>query len=60
MAQYHWDGMEYVVDDNEMTEVEDDMYFRGRALGESDSDEDDDDEYDLLVCSESFLAISLC
>jgi hypothetical protein len=50
MAQYHGDGMDYVADDNEMAEVEDDMYFRGRALGETDSDDDDDDEYDPLVC----------
>ncbi|MCI09371.1 WD repeat-containing protein, partial [Trifolium medium] len=48
MAQYHGDGMDYVADDNEMAEVEEDMYFRGRALGESDSDDDDDDEYDPL------------
>lgn len=53
MAQYHGDEMEYVADDNEMVEVEDDMYFRGRAFGETDSDDDDDDEYDLLVCFES-------
>ena len=55
MAQYHGDEMEYVQDDNEMAEVDDDMYFRGgRALGESDTDEDDDDEYDPLVCFQSF------
>ena len=51
MSQYHRDEMEYVADDNEMAEVEDDVYFRGRAFGESDSE--DDDEYEALVCFES-------
>ncbi|XP_015959157.1 uncharacterized WD repeat-containing protein C2A9.03 isoform X2 [Arachis duranensis] len=46
MSHYNRDEMEYVADDNEMAEVEDDVYFRGRAFGESDSD--DDDEYDPL------------
>ncbi|WVY94071.1 hypothetical protein V8G54_033159 [Vigna mungo] len=48
MSQYHGDEMDYAADDNEMAEVEDDMYFRGRAFGESDSDDDDDYEYDPL------------
>ncbi|KAH1208819.1 putative WD repeat-containing protein C2A9.03 [Glycine max] len=48
MSQYHGDEMEYAADDNEMAEVEEDMYFRGRAFGESDSDDDDDYEYDPL------------
>lgn len=53
MSQHHGDEMEYVADNNEMAEVEDDMYFRDRAFGDSDSDDDDDDAYDLLVCFES-------
>jgi len=53
MSQYHGDEMEYAADDNEMAEVEEDMYFRGRAFGESDSDDDDDYEYDPLVCFDS-------
>ena len=43
--------MEFVGDDNEMAEVEDDMYFRGRVSGDSESDDDDEEEYDTLVCS---------
>ena len=52
MSQHQGDEMEYAADDNEMVEVEDDVYFRGRVFGDSDS-EDDDDEYDPLVCFES-------
>ncbi|KAE9591555.1 hypothetical protein Lalb_Chr20g0119721 [Lupinus albus] len=49
MSQNQGDEMEYVAnaDDNEMADVDDDIYFSGRAFGESDSD-DDDDEYDPL------------
>ncbi|KAL5182292.1 putative WD repeat-containing protein [Glycine soja] len=48
MAQQQEDEMEYVADDNEMAEVEDDMYFRGRVFGDSESESDDDDEYDSM------------
>nr|KYP52112.1 putative WD repeat-containing protein C2A9.03 [Cajanus cajan] len=52
MAQQQGDEMEYVAEDNEMAEAED-MYFRGRVFGdsesESDDDDDDDDEYDSMV-----------
>lgn len=41
--------MDYMADDFEMAEVDDDVYFRGRFMGDSESD-DDDDEYDHLVC----------
>lgn len=50
MSQFNGDEMEYAADENEMAEVEDDVYFRGRGFGESDSDDDEDDEYDPLVC----------
>ena len=53
MSQQQGDEMEYVADDNEMAEVEDDIYFRGRVFGDSESDDDDDDEYESLVCFES-------
>lgn len=53
MSQYHGDEMDYVADDNEMAEVEDDMYFSGRVFGDSESD-DDDDEYDPSVCFQSY------
>lgn len=56
MAQQQEDEMEYVADDNEMAEVEDDMYFRGRVFGDSESESDDDDEYDSMV--RLFLLIS--
>jgi len=48
MAQQQGDGMEYVADDNEMAEAEDDIYFRGRVFGDSESESDDDD-YDSMV-----------
>ena len=51
MAQQQGDEMEYAADDNEMAEVEDDMYFRGRVFGDSESESDDDDEYDSMVRS---------
>lgn len=54
MSQNHGDEMEYVTDDNEMAEVEDDTYFRGRVFGDSESDDDDDEEYDPLVCFEPY------
>lgn len=49
MSQHQGDEMDYAADDYEMAEVDDDMYFRGRVMGDSESD--DDDEYDHLVCS---------
>ncbi|KAE9599150.1 hypothetical protein Lal_00043852 [Lupinus albus] len=50
MSQNQGGEVEYAAnaDDNEMADVEDDIYFRGRAFGESDSDEEEDDEYDPL------------
>ncbi|KAL2628447.1 hypothetical protein AAZX31_07G251400 [Glycine max] len=48
MAQQQGDEMEYAADDNEMAEVEDDMYFSGRVFGDSESESDDDDEYDSM------------
>jgi len=56
MAQQQGDEMEYAADDNEMAEVEDDMYFSGRVFGDSESESDDDDEYDSMV--RLFLLIS--
>ncbi|KDP29021.1 hypothetical protein JCGZ_16410 [Jatropha curcas] len=47
MSQYQGDEMDYMADDYEMAEVEEDVYFRGRIMGDSESD-DDDDEYDHL------------
>lgn len=52
MSQYQGDEMDYAAEDNEMADVEDDMYFSGRVFGDSESD-DDDDEYDPLVCFQS-------
>ncbi|RVW87107.1 hypothetical protein CK203_027013 [Vitis vinifera] len=46
MSQHQGDEMDYAADDYEMAEVDDDMYFRGRVMGDSESD--DDDEYDHL------------
>lgn len=52
MSQLEGDeAIYYVADDYEMAEVDDDMYFRARLMGDSESDDDDDDEYDPLVCS---------
>ncbi|KAH7546972.1 hypothetical protein FEM48_Zijuj01G0257800 [Ziziphus jujuba var. spinosa] len=48
MSLYEGDEMDHVADDNEMAEVDDSMYFRGRVMGDSESDDDDDDEYDHL------------
>lgn len=49
MSQHQRDEMDHVADDYEMAEVDDDMYFRGRVIGDSESD--DEDEYDHLVRS---------
>jgi hypothetical protein len=52
MSQYQGDEMDHVVDDYEIAEVDDDVYFHGRFMADSESeDDDDDDEYDHLVCS---------
>ncbi|KAH9798290.1 WD REPEATS REGION domain-containing protein [Citrus sinensis] len=49
MSQLEGDeAIYYVADDYEMAEVDDDMYFRARLMGDSESDDDDDDEYDHL------------
>ncbi|KAL2473572.1 Transducin/WD40 repeat-like superfamily protein [Forsythia ovata] len=40
--------MEYADGDYEMGEVDEDMYFAGRMMGDSESDEDDEDEYEIL------------
>ncbi|KAK4254530.1 hypothetical protein QN277_009902 [Acacia crassicarpa] len=48
MAQNHGDEIEYAADDNEMAEVENDSYIRGRVFGGSDSEDDDDEQYDSL------------
>ncbi|CAN1302618.1 Uncharacterized WD repeat-containing protein C2A9.03 [Linum perenne] len=47
MSQYPGEDIDYVVDDYEMPEADDDLYFRGGLVGYSESD-DDDDEYDNL------------
>ena len=57
MSQHEGDEMDYAADDYEMAEVDEDMYFRGRVVGYSESD--DDDEYDHLVCSFPILNGSL-
>lgn len=49
MSQHQGDEMDYAADDYEMAEVDEDMHFRGRVVGYSESD--DDDEYDHVVCS---------
>lgn len=48
---YHEEAMDYAVGINEMGEVDEDMYFAGRIMGESESDEEDEDEDDHLVSS---------
>ncbi|KAL0363090.1 UNVERIFIED_CONTAM: hypothetical protein Scaly_1264200 [Sesamum calycinum] len=40
--------MDYAAADYEMGEVEEDMYFAGRIMGDTESDEEDDDEYNHL------------
>lgn len=47
MSQHQEYPMEYAADDYDVGEVEDDMYFHERVMGDSDTDEDD--EYDHLV-----------
>lgn len=47
MAEYQEYHMENVADDHDMGEVDDEMYFHGRVMG--DSDTDNDDEYAYLV-----------
>ena len=51
MSHYEGEEMDHIADDNEMADVDDIMYFRGREISDSESDDDDDDEYDHLVCS---------
>ncbi|KAF7842849.1 putative WD repeat-containing protein C2A9.03-like [Senna tora] len=46
MSQNRGDEMEYVADDNEMAEVEDDEYFRGRVPDDSDSGSSDYEDVD--------------
>ncbi|XP_011005784.1 PREDICTED: uncharacterized WD repeat-containing protein C2A9.03-like [Populus euphratica] len=49
MSQYQGDEMDHAVDDYEIAEVDDDVYFHGRFMADSESeDDDDDDEYDHL------------
>ncbi|KAJ6700448.1 TRANSCRIPTION FACTOR WD40-LIKE FAMILY-RELATED [Salix purpurea] len=48
MSQYQGDEMDHVVDDYEIAEVDDDVYFHGRFMADSESEDDDDDEYDHL------------
>ncbi|KAK6154570.1 hypothetical protein DH2020_008818 [Rehmannia glutinosa] len=40
--------MDFAADDYEMGEVEEDMYFAGRIMGDTESDEEDEDGYDHL------------
>ncbi|XP_073311850.1 uncharacterized WD repeat-containing protein C2A9.03-like isoform X2 [Primulina huaijiensis] len=40
--------MDYAAGDCEMGEVEEDMYFAGRLMGDSESEEEEEDEYDNL------------
>lgn len=46
---YQDEVTDYAPDDDEMGEVDEDMYFAGRIMGDSESDEEDEDEYDHLV-----------
>ncbi|PKI36618.1 hypothetical protein CRG98_042991, partial [Punica granatum] len=48
MSQYQEYHMENAADDHDMGEVDDEMYFHGRVMG--DSDTDNDDEYAHLGC----------
>lgn len=43
--------MDYAAADYEMGQVEEDMYFAGRIMGDTESEDDDDDEHDHLVSS---------
>lgn len=49
MTDYEGEEMDHAADDNEMEEVDDIMYFRGRVIGDSESDEEDEDDYDHMV-----------
>ncbi|XP_073028597.1 uncharacterized WD repeat-containing protein C2A9.03-like isoform X2 [Primulina eburnea] len=40
--------IDYAAGDDEMGEVEEDMYFAGRLIGDSESEEEEEDEYDNL------------
>ncbi|GMN36722.1 hypothetical protein TIFTF001_006233 [Ficus carica] len=46
MTDYEGEEMDHAADDNEMEEVDDIMYFRGRVIGDSESDDEDEDDYD--------------
>ena len=50
MTEMREEEVEYVDYDNEMVEVENESYIRGRVLVLSDSEDEDDDQYDPLVC----------
>lgn len=49
MAEYQEYHMENAADDHDMGEVDDEIYFHGRVMG--DSDTDNDDEYVYMVIS---------
>lgn len=48
---YQEEEMDYAAADYEMGQVEEDMYFAGRIMGDTESEDDDDDEHDHLVSS---------
>lgn len=50
MSYLEEEAMDYAAADYEMDEVDEDMYFAGRMMGDTESDEDED-EYDHLVGS---------
>lgn len=41
--------MDYAPADYEMGEVEEDMYFAGRIMGDTESEDEDEDEHNHLV-----------
>lgn len=43
--------MDYPPADYEMGEVEEDMFFGGRIMGDTESEDEDEDEHDHLVSS---------
>ncbi|KAL2475793.1 Transducin/WD40 repeat-like superfamily protein [Abeliophyllum distichum] len=45
---YQEEDMDYAAGDYEMGEVDENMYFAGRIMGETESDEEDEDDYDHL------------
>ncbi|KAL6497648.1 hypothetical protein OROHE_027081 [Orobanche hederae] len=45
---YQEEEMDYATADYEMDEVEEDMYYAGRVMGDTDSDEENEDEHDQL------------